>query len=166
MLCQSMLRDIDGVASFLPYRGDEEVTDEEEVFISDGLMEYYVRWDDELQPALSNMQLVAGSGVADLGDRVSGALLETSAVVEVRGPFVDYYPGWFRAQDFLGVLRNAMRAELGLDDAIEAAYPRDAEWPWLPDRPSEKEYIRRQTEIPGRPPLTPSEMARIAEFED
>ncbi len=166
VLSQSMLREIDGVAGFLPYRGDEEVADEDEAFMTDGLMDYHVRWDDELQPALSDVQLVAGRGVADLADRVSGALMEITAVVERRGPFVDYYPGWFRAQDLLGVLRNAMRAELGLNDAIEAAYPRDAEWPWLSERPSEEEYIRRQTEIPGRPPLTPSEMARIVELED
>lgn len=129
VLSQSMLREIDGVAGFLPYRGDEEVADEDEAFMTDGLMDYHVRWDDELQPALSDVQLVAGRGVADLADRVSGALMEITAVVERRGPFVDYYPGWFRAQDLLGVLRNAMRAELGLNDAIEAAYPRDAEWP-------------------------------------
>ena len=81
------------VAGFLPYRGDEEVADEDEAFMTDGLMDYHVRWDDELQPALSDVQLVAGRGVADLADRVSGALMEITAVVERRGPFVDYYPG-------------------------------------------------------------------------
>lgn len=152
--------------SFFPYRGDEEVTVEDEALMVDGLMGYIARWDDELQPALSDVQLVAGSEVADLADRVSGALMEITAVVEKRGAFVNYYPGWFRADDLLGVLRNAMRAELGLSDAIATTYPRDGEWPWLQDRPSEEEYIRRQTQIPGRPPLTPSEMARLAEPED
>lgn len=55
-----------------------------------------------------------------------------------------------------------MRSELGLKDSISTVYPRDEDWPWLPDRPTEEEHIRRQTEIPGRPPLTPSEMARLA----
>lgn len=161
-----MLREIDGVAVFLPYRGVEEVTDEDATFMAGGLTDYFARWDDQLQPALSDVQLVAGSEVADLADRVSDALMEITGVVEKRGPFVNYYPSWFRAQDLTGVLRNAMRAELGLNDAIETAYPRDAEWPWLQDQPSEEEYIRRQTEIPGRPPLTPSEKVRLAESED
>lgn len=163
VLAQSMLRDIDGVAVFIPYRGDEEVTAEDEALIADGLGDYVGCWDEQLQPALSDVQLVAGAEVADLADRVSGALMEITAVIERRGAFVDYYPGWFRAQDLLGVLRNAMREELGLSDAIQTDYPRGSEWPWLPERPSEREYIRRQTEIPGRPPLTPSEMARLAE---
>lgn len=166
VLSQSMLREIDGVAGFLPYCGDEELADEDEAFIADGLMDYIARWDDQLQPMLSDVLLVAGSGVADLADRVSGALMEITGVVEKRGPFVNYYPGWFRAQDLLGVLRNAMRAELGLNDAIETNYPRDSEWPWLEDRPSEEEYIRRQTEIQGRPPLTTSEKARLMESKD
>lgn len=161
VLSQSMLREIDSVAVFLSYRGDEEVADEDEALIAGGLMDYFARWDDQLQPALSDVQLMAGSEVADLADRVSGALMEITAVVEKRGPFVNYYAAWFRTQDLLGVLRNAMRAELGLNDAIKEDYPRDAEWPWLRDRPSEEEYIRRQTEVPGRPPLTPSEKARL-----
>jgi hypothetical protein len=161
-----MLREVDGVATFLPYDGDDEVDDEAETFIAEGLMDYFARWDEELQPALSDVQLVAGSRVADLAERVSGALMEITGVVETRGPFVNYYPGWFRAEDLLGVLRNAMRAELGVKDAIETIYPRDEEWPWLRDRPSEEEYIRRQTDIPGRPPLTTSEMARLADAED
>lgn len=161
VLSQSMLREIDGVAVFLPYQGDEEVTEEDEAFIGEGLTDYFTRWDEELQPSLGDVQLVAGADVADLTHRVSGALMEITAVVEKRGPFVNYYPGWFRAQDLLGVLRNAMRTELGLKDAVVADYPRDEQWPWLPDRPSEGEYIRRQTEIPGRPPLTASETARL-----
>ncbi|MGL5825765.1 MAG: hypothetical protein ACRCYU_13290 [Nocardioides sp.] len=166
VLSQSMLRETDGVAVFLSYRGDEEVADEDEALMADGLMDYFARWENQLQPALSDVQLVAGSEVADLADRVSGALMEITAVVEKRGPFVNYYPGWFRACDLLGVLRNAMRVELGLNDMIETADPRDAEWPWLQDRPSEEDYIRHQAEIPGRPPLTPSEKARLETFED
>lgn len=157
-----MLREVDGVAVFLPYRGDEELSDEDDALIKDGLFEYFARWEEELQASLSDLQLVAGSKVADLADRVSGALMEITAPVETRGAFVEYYPGWFRAQDLLGVLRNAMRTELGLKDSISTVYPSDEDWPWLPDRPAEAEYVRRQNEIPGRPPLTPSEMARLA----
>lgn len=113
------------------------------------------------QPALSDLQLVAGGKVADLADRASGALLAPTDAVVTQGAFVDYYPVWFRAQDLVYVLRNAMRVELGLRDPIAADVPRDASWPWLHDRPSEEEYVRRQTLIPGRPPLTPAEQARL-----
>lgn len=156
-----MLREIDGVATFLPYRGDETLTDEDEGFLRDGLTDYFMRWEEDLQPALSDLQLVAGGKVADLAERASGALMEITGVVKSRGPLVNHYPAWFRAQDLCVVLRNAMRSELGVQDAVETTYPRPADWPWLDDRASEEEYIRHQTEIPGRPPLTPAETARV-----
>lgn len=161
VLAQSMLREVDGIAVFLPYQGHEKTDAEDESLIADGLTDYFVRWDEELQPALSEVQLVAGAHVADLAERVSGALMAITPVIERRGGFVDYYPGWFRAQDLWGVLRNSMRAELGLKDGVESELPRGGGWPWLPDRPSEEEYIRRQTQIPGRPPLTEAEIARL-----
>ncbi len=148
---------------FLPYQGHDEASADDESLIAEGLTEYFSRWDDQLQPRLSDVQLVASAHVADLAERVSGALMAITSVVERRGAFVDYYPGWFRAQDLWGVLRNSMRSELGLKDGVESELPRSGEWPWLPDRPSEAEYIRRQTEIPGRPPLTKSERDRLTE---
>lgn len=145
----------------LPYRGDETLTDEDEGFLREGLTHYFMRWEEDLQPALSDLQLVAGGKVADLAERASGALMEITGFVESRGPFVNYYPAWFRAQDLCVVLRNAMRSELGVQDAVKTTYPRPADWPWLDDRPSEEEYIRRQTEMRGRPPLIPAETARL-----
>lgn len=59
-----MLREIDGVAAFLSYRGDTEVAGEDETFMADDLMDYFARWNDQLQRALSDVQLVAGSGAA------------------------------------------------------------------------------------------------------
>ena len=161
VLGQSMLREVDRIAVFLPYEGHHEANADDEATIADGLTEYLIRWDDELQPALSDVQLVASAHVADLAERVSGALMAMTSVVEKRGAFVDFYPGWFRAQDLWGVMRNAMRSELGLNDGVTSELPRIGGWPWLPDRPSEQEYIRRQTQIPGRGPLTESEIARL-----
>lgn len=160
-MSESMLREIDGTAVLLSYDGKEQVSEEDEEYLADGMHDYIRRWDDELQPALGDVQLLASGRVADLADRVSGALLEVTTVVELRGAFTDYYPIWFRARDLLGVLRNAMRSELGLAEGIEGPVPEDADWPWLEDRPTEEEYIQRQAEIPGRPPLTPGEVARL-----
>lgn len=165
-LSDAMLREIDSVARFLSYDGTQRIPEEDEQLLREGLLEYVVRWDDELQPLLGDVQLVGGGRVADLADRVSGALMEITSVIECRGPFADYYPGWFRAQDLLGVLRNVMRSELGLADEIHKSFPRDPEWPWLPDRPTEEDFIRRQTLIPGRSPLSDAEIARLARSED
>lgn len=162
LLADSMLREIDRAAAFLSYDGTAEQPEEDDRMRSDGLFEYLVRWDDELQPALVEVQLLASATVADLADRVSGALMEITGEIESNGAFVAYYPRWFRARDLLGVLRNAMRDELGLPDSIDAELPRRGDWPWLDDRPTEEDYIRRQAEIPGRPPLTDSEAARMA----
>ena len=149
------------MACFLSYEGTEPISDEDEALIAEDLAEFYERWDTELQPALGDVQLLASAPVADLADRTCGALLELTGVVEHRGAFVDFYPQWFRAQDLLGVLRNAMRRELGLADEISTRLPRESLGPWLPDCPSEQDYIRRQTEIPGRPPLTARESTRL-----
>jgi hypothetical protein len=165
-LSESMLREIDEVACFLSYDGLQDVPEEDESLREEGLFEYFGRWNEDLQPALGDVQLLAGGDVADLADRVSGALMQVTSVVERRGAFIEFYPGMFRAQDLLGVLRNAMRNELGLKDEIDVVFPRQAEWPWLQDRPSEEDYIRRQTQIPGRPPLTDVETARLARDEE
>jgi hypothetical protein len=163
LLSESLLREIDEVASHLPYSSGDKLTNEDDAIVKEALSEYFGRWERDLQACLSDLQLVAGSNVADLAGRVSGALMEITAPVELRYAFVKYYPGWFRAQDLLEVLRNDMRGELGLRGSIKSTYPRDADWPWLPGRPSEEEYIRRQSEIPGRPPLSPEELDRLSQ---
>lgn len=161
VLAESMLREIDGVAVFLSYDGTKAIPAEDEALRSDGLTTYLMRWDDELQPALVDVQLLAGAKVADLADRAAGALMELTAVIETKGAFTEFHPQWFKARDLLGVLRNAMRRELGLLDAVDAELPRSGDWPWLSERPTEEEYIRRQTAIPGRHHLTEGEERRL-----
>ncbi|MFZ1577891.1 MAG: hypothetical protein WAT47_06025 [Nostocoides sp.] len=85
VLAESMLREIDGVAVFLSYDGRKGVPEEDEELRKDGLTTYFMRWDDELQPALVDVQLLAGAQVADLADRVTGALMEITAVIETEG---------------------------------------------------------------------------------
>ncbi|GII22179.1 hypothetical protein [Planosporangium mesophilum] len=159
-LAQAMLREIDSIAVFLSYDGAEEISEEDESIIRDGLTEYYRRWDDELQPALLEVQLMATPGVSDLADRMSGALMEITPVIEMRDSFTDYYPGWFQARDMFEVLRNTMRAELGLPASGVRSFPvTDESWPWLPDRPSRESYIqvhpKRIPEAVEGPGITP-----------
>lgn len=148
-LAQELHREVDSFAVFMSYDGRELIDDEDEDFIAEGLSGYFRRWDDELQPVLLEVQLMASPAVADLADRVSGALLEITVVVEKRGTFISYYPGWFQAQDLLEVLRNAMRVELGLSEALSTApHNRDQDWPWLSDRPPRESYS--QHDVNGR----------------
>ncbi|MGW6499602.1 hypothetical protein [Nonomuraea angiospora] len=148
-LAQEMHRELDSFAVFLSYDGRNPVDDENEKFISDGLLHYFGRWEDELQPILSEVQLMATPPVTDLADRVSGALMEITTVVEKRGTFISYYPGWFQTQDLIDVLRNAMRVELGLPEALSSTpHNRDADWPWLSDRPPRESYS--QHDVSGR----------------
>src|SRR4051794_28616254 len=51
-MCDAMLREIDGIAVFLSYDGSEPIKAEDEELISDGLLDYNSKWDDELQPLL------------------------------------------------------------------------------------------------------------------
>lgn len=161
VLAQTMLRDIDGAACFLPYDAASPSSAEDDEFRKEALLNYHVRWDDELQPLLADLSLLAGAEVGELADRASGALMVISGPVEVGGFFVDFYPQQLRARDLVGLLRNGMRSELGLREVLNLESPRRGDWPWLSDVPEELEYIRRQTEIPGRRELTARERQRL-----
>ncbi|MBI0375232.1 hypothetical protein JBE27_02805 [Streptomyces albiflaviniger] len=145
-LAESMLKEIDRVAALLSYDGEQPVTadEEEEELIAEGLAEYIAKWDDDLQPALGEVELLATPKVADLADRVSGALMALTSYVEARRAFTEYYPSWFQAQDLVQVLRNAMRVELGVSATLRGATlgRRSADWPWLPDRPPREAYFQ------------------------
>ncbi|MET8146634.1 hypothetical protein ABZU32_40550 [Sphaerisporangium sp. NPDC005288] len=144
VLAESMLREVDRIGVFLSYDGSESVSEEEEEWIQEDLNDYLQKWDDDLQPVLLEVQLMATPEVADLADRVSGALLDVTGAIETRGHFVDYYPGWFQTQDLLGVLRNAMRVELGLPEALTSAR-KESDWPWLSSRPPRESYIQNHS---------------------
>lgn len=140
-LSEAMLREIDGLAVFLSYDGTEPMRAADEELVAGGLLEYFGQWDEELQPALGEVQLLATPSVADLADRMSGALMELTAVVELRRPFSEHYPVYFQARDLLEVLRDAMRTELGVTAMGTTSRVSD-DWPWLPDRPSRQSYVQ------------------------
>lgn len=151
-LAESMLREIDSVAIFLSRNGTDPIPDVDEQLLSEGLLEYMMRWDHELQPALGDVELLASPEVTDLADRVSSALIDLTATVELRGAFDDHYPMWFQTQDLIEVLKNAMRGELGLPPMSTGRRTlgrRANDWPWLPDRPSRESY--RQSSRPDQP---------------
>lgn len=140
-LAEVMHREIDSIASFLSYDGKVKVKPQDDGFISEGLTSYFATWEDELQPLLGELQLVASTNVANIADRVSGALMELTVFLEQRQAFISYYPVWFQAQDLIHVLRNEMRVELGLPSHGDSVRL-DRNWPWLPSRPSAEHYIQ------------------------
>ena len=146
-LAESMLREIDSVAIFLGEEGTP-ISEGDEVIIKDGLLEYQDEWESVLQPAVGEVQLLATPKVADLADRVSGALLDITGEVEIRGSFDAYYAGWFQAGDLVQVLRDAMRQELGLEALAGQSWDtrRPGGWPWLNDRPARESYVQKSLE--------------------
>lgn len=147
---ESMLREVDGVGVFLGHNPGDVISDDDDEIIAEGLTRYMMTWDDELQGLLEEIQLVGSEQVVDLADRMSGALMALTAPIELRRSFVDYYPQWFMAKDLLGILRNAMRAELGLPVLAESDPVRlDQQWPWLPGRPGPDHWLHRQEQIQG-----------------
>lgn len=144
-LAEVMLREIDGIAAFLSYDGKDKITPEDEAMLAEGLSDYFAKWEESLQPLLGEVQLLAVGEVADLADRVSGALMDVTWRIEKRAAFTAYYPAWFQAQDLLHVLRDAMRTELGLPALGEiTAGPRGDDWPWLASRPPYESYVQQQ----------------------
>src|SRR4051812_14500871 len=81
-LAEVMLREIDGVAAFLSYDGQGEIPPKDEELLAEGLFDYFVKWEESLQPLLGEVQLLAVGEVADLADRVSGALMEVTWRIE------------------------------------------------------------------------------------
>lgn len=128
-LANAMLKEIDGVTIFLHRPGGQPLAKEDDELIKDGLFEYQVKWDEQLQPALGEVQLLASPEVADLADRVSGALLDVTSVAEARGALDDFYPWWDKTEKYIAKLRNAMRRELGLPPMLEVD-KRKGYWPW------------------------------------
>jgi hypothetical protein len=150
-LATSMLKQVDSVGIFLAYDGTTKLSAEDQAMISDGLLEYFQRWDDELEPALVEVQLISTPKIADLAERATDALMEITGPIEARYSFTEYYPGWFQARDILEVLKNAMRSELGVSEALANPFPRPHDWPWLPDRPPRQSYIQNHPDTRNQP---------------
>ena len=85
--------------------------------------------------------------------------MDITSPIEQRWTFDKYFPDWFRTQDLVVMMRNAMRGELGLPIGATDAYParRDPDWPWLTPRlrPEDHNYGLKGDE-PGHARLTGS----------
>ena len=148
-MCTSMHQEIDRIAVFLRYDTDSaSLPADDERHLSDALGEFLEAWEKELSPLLGEVALIASPKVVDLSDRVSGALLALTAPIETRDTFTSYYPAWFQAQDLIHVMRDEMRAEIGLapvGEVFPVGLRADGSWPWLEDRPARESYIQNHS---------------------
>lgn len=151
-LVEHLEREADSIACFLPH--DQEapaMTDEDEHIVREMFQEWMERWDMELQPMLSEMELLATPKVADLAARAAHGILAAVPQPQYLGPgksritpeaYSDHWPTQQMASGLRELLRNAMRVELGLDTVSNQA-PGDHSWPWLPDQPSFEDHRKR-----------------------
>lgn len=151
-LVERLERDADSIACFLPHDEDAPAMDDkDELLVRDMSQEWIERWDTELQPMLSEMELLATPKVADLAARAAHGILAAVPQTQYLGPgqsrivpeaYSDHWPTQQMAQGLRELLRNAMRVELGLDP-VSTLVPNDHSWPWLPDQPSVEDHRKR-----------------------
>lgn len=96
------------------------------------VLDFYTKWEDELQPVLGDVQLLASPGVAELADRTSWALMELNGLIDSRQTFGVVTEYGSKTRHLIDAIRNAMRAELGLTDPVKT-FPMPRDWPWLED---------------------------------
>lgn len=151
-LVEHLERDADSIACFLPHDPDSPaIEDEDERIVREMFQEWMERWETELQPMLSEMELLATPKVADLAVRAAHGILAAVPQPQYLGPgsskitpevYSDHWPTQQMARGLRELLRNAMRVELGLD-TVSSQAPDDHNWPWLPDQPSFADHRER-----------------------
>lgn len=132
----AMQESLEAASMFLSNRTGGPLPEDDATMLQEDVTKIGKRWDQELQPALSEVQLLAGKDVAELADRTSLALItfivyldtEAERRVEKSGDLPEYSNGTHKLID---ALRNAMRQELGVPGLVKT-FPA-SEPPWLED---------------------------------
>ena len=150
-LVERLERQADSIACCLPHDEDApEIEDDDERLLREMFQEWMERWDSELQPMLSEMELSATPKVADVAARAAQGILEVVPQPQYLGPddsritpavYSDHWPTQQMAKGLRELLRNEMRVELGLDPVSDQAP--DPNWPWLGDQPSFEDHRMR-----------------------
>jgi hypothetical protein len=151
-LVERLERDADSIACFLPHDEDAPaIKDDDERVVREMFQEWMECWDTELQPMLSEMELLATPKVADVAARAAHGILAAVPQPQHLGPddsritpavYSDHWPTQQMAKGLRELLRNEMGVELGLDPVSDQA-PDDRNWPWLGDQPSFEDHRMR-----------------------
>jgi len=80
---------------------------------------FYDRWDRELQPALSEVQLLTGKDVAKLADRTTWKLRDLNVLIDRDAELGVISKQAIEVRQLINTTRNAMRNELGVPEQIE-----------------------------------------------
>lgn len=128
-----LYKDISGAMVFLPSAEGDTIPADNAVILSEATSEFYARWDEQLQPALEDVQLLSGQRVAELADRTSWALMEIAGMLDSRQTSDFTFEADKQTRHLMQETRNAMRAELGMKDPV-TTYPMPKDWPWLPSK--------------------------------
>ena len=151
-LVEHLEREADSIACFLPH--DEQappMAEEDELLVREMFQEWMERWDEEIQPTLSEIELLASTEVADLAARAAQGILEAVPQPQYLGPdksrivpssYREHWPTQQMAQGLRRRLRDAMRVELGLNLFGDQS-PSDPNWPWLAEEPTFADHQRR-----------------------
>jgi hypothetical protein len=168
-LVERLERDADSIACFLPHDEDAPaIKDDDERLVREMCQEWMERWDTELQPMLSEMELLATPKLADVAARAAHGILEAVPQPQhlasgdsriTPAVYSDHWPIQQMAKGLRELLRNEMRVELGLDSVSDQASD-DRNWPWLDDQPSFDDQRMRMG-----PFLWPHMQGRIGEHD-
>jgi hypothetical protein len=133
-LVESLHREADSLACFLPEQPGDWSKPDDEAFLFEESFDWMTRWDDEVQPLLGEVELMATQPVADLAARAAHGILAAVPQSQHLGPD--------RRHSARRAGRNAMREELGIGPVTNTA-PGDPEWPWLPIEQTPESARRR-----------------------
>lgn len=156
-LIESLHRQADSLACFLPdLPGAPWREPDDEAFLFEESFEWIARWDDDVQPLLGEVELMASQPVADLAARAAHGILAAVPQCQylalderriVPESFENAWPLLKGSRALIDALRNAMREELGIGPITNTA-PGDPDWPWLPtDNPSQGSSVRHASEL-------------------
>jgi len=141
-LIEQLDREAGSIACFLPHDSEAPaMSEKDEALIREMSHEWLALWDDDVQPALSEMELMAKPKLADLAARAAHAILtavpQTKIVGVGNGEDIvtpsDYGRYWQtakRVRPVIEAMRNEMRSELELHAVMNKA-PTDPDWPWI-----------------------------------
>jgi hypothetical protein len=139
-LVERLERDADSIACFLPHDEDAApITGDDERLVREMFQDWMECWDSELQPMLSEMELLATPKLADVASRAAQGILDAVPQPQYLGPgesriapavYSDHWP------------TQQIRVELGLEPTPDRA-PADQDWPWMPDQPSDEDHRTR-----------------------